>query len=275
MTTTAPAPSSALPDFSAARFPSTATMVGVLPLTLFPPHLLGLPFMPFNKGDKLNKVSDWSFQRNDHRGGGQGGPGGAAGGPGTVRVLVEEEEIGVEDEGGAFSLVDTKVKPKPRYGYRPFQQQQRRPQQQQGGGGGQGQRTQTARRQEECQHAAGPAATTAAPAAAAGLTQRPASPLPQSAPPHGISSPTRAATHGRSSRRVYGARSRRVLERGSRPQLSASHSPPTSAANYNQRGGNQPNQRRFYNDQKDQKPPSIAVDEENWKLTAEIECCRS
>ena len=270
MTSAVPPLSSPLPDFQLPPFLDSSNGWGPASHSL-PTHLLGLPFMPFNKGEKLNKVSDWSFQR-DNRGG--GGPGGAAGGGGG-RVAVEEEEIGVEDEGGAFSLVDTKVKPKPRFGYRPFQQQQRRPQQQhqhhnqhqhqhnqqQGG-----QRTQ----QRDDKRSAGTQQTA--------QQQQPQQPVSTAsskpATAVGTTAWNQLANTGGNAwtQQQTGVRRTQQTGAGERQSATAQRISTTSNQRTNQRGGPQgPNQRRFYNDQKDQRPPSIPVDEERWKLTAEIE----
>ena len=272
MTTAAPTSSpSPLPDFQLPPFLDSSNGWGPASHSL-PTHLLGLPFMPFNKGEKLNKVSDWSFQR-DNRGGGGGGPGG-----GGARVLVEEEEIGVEDEGGAFSLVDTKVKPKPRFGYRPFQQQQRRPQQQhqhqhqhqhqqqqQGGGGGGGQRNQ--QRDDKRSSVQQQSAQQQQPQQTVSVaSSKPATAV-------GTTAWNQLANTGGNAwtQQQTGVRRTQQTGAGERQSATAQRISTTSNQRTNQRGGNQPNQRRFYNDQKDQKPPSIPVDEERWKLAAEIE----
>ena len=283
---------SALPDFQLPPFLDSSNGWGPASHSL-PTHLLGLPFMPFNKGDKLNKVSDWSFQRDNRGGGGQGGGGGGGGGGpgglgggggggagGGVRILVEEEEIGVEDEGGAFSLVDTKVKPKPRYGYRPFQQQQRRPgqqhnqqhgqhNQQQGGqrsqqrdGGQKSASSQLAQQQAQQQQREAQSASGAA-------SSKPVSTV-------GATAWNQLANTGGSAWTSAQTGVRRTQQTGAGERQSVTAQRASNTGNQRggyQRGGYQGgfNQRRYFNDQKDQKPPSIPVDEENWKLVAEIE----
>ena len=276
MTTTA----AALPDFQLPPFLDSSNGWGPASHSL-PTHLLGLPFMPFNKGEKLNKVSDWSFQR-DNRGGPGGGGGGGGGG---ARVLVEEEEIGVEDEGGAFSLVDTKVKPKPRYGYRPFQQQQRRPQQQHGGQHHNNQHNQHGQHhnQQQQQQGGGQRSQQRDDKRSSASQQAAQQQQPQQAASVASSKPSTAVgatawnqlanTGGNAwTQQQTGVRRTQQTGAGERQSATAQRISTASNQRTNQRGGQQGfNQRRFYNDQKDQKPPSIAVDEEHWKLAAEIE----
>ena len=220
-----------------------------------PSHLLGLPFMPFNKGEKLSKISDWSYNR-DARG--------------AALKVAEEEELGGEDEGGAFEVVDTKVKPKPRFGYRPFQQQQRRPQypNQQGGRGGPQREekrntTTTTVQQQQAQQAA-------AAAAAQGSGKGVISTI-------GSTAWNTLANTGGSAWTQQQAGVKRSLQTGAGQsqaptgQRAGAGAQQRSGGGGPNRGGYQGGQRRgYFHEQKEQRPPSVEVSEE-WKVVAEVE----
>ena len=250
-----------LPEFHLPAFAESGNGWGPSSSSL-PSHLLGLPFMPFNKGEKLSKISDWSYNR-DARGA-------------AVRVA-EEEEIGVEDEGGAFSVVDTKVKPRPRFGYRPFQQQQRRPGQQQGGGQQQGRggqqreekrnQTTTTVQQQQAQQAAAAAA-----ASSQGSGQKVASTI-------GSTAWNTLANTGGSAWTQQQAGIKRSMQTGA-GQSQAPTGGRSSQSNQRQQGfggrGQQQGQQQqrgrgyFFHEQKDQRLPSVEV-KDDWKSVAEIE----
>ena len=253
-----PAPASAftspLPDFHLPSFSDSANGWGPSSHSL-PSHLLGLPFMPFNKGEKLSKISDWSYNR-DARG--------------AALKVAEEEEIGGEDEGGAFSVVDTKVKPKPRFGYRPFQQQRRPGQfpgqgQQQGGGGRQQQReekrntTTTTVQQQQAQQA-----QQAAQAQSSGKVTSTI----------GSTAWNTLASTGGSAWTQQQAGVKRSQQTGAGQSQA-----PTGqrASQQSQQRGNQgfnrggPGQRRgYFHEQKEQRPPSVEI-REDWKAVLEVE----
>ena len=245
----APAPSS-LPDFHLPPFSDSSNGWGPSSHSL-PSHLLGLPFMPFNKGEKLSKISDWSYNR-DARG--------------AALKVAEEEEIGGEDEGGAFEVVDTKVKPKPRFGYRPFQQQQRRPQYpgQQNRGGPQREEkrntTTTTVQQQQAQQAA---AAAAAQSSGKGVTST-----------IGSTAWNTLANTGGSAWTQQQAGVKRSMQTGA----GQSQAPTGQRANQSQqrsggpnnRPGQQGQRRGYFHEQKEQRPPSVEV-HEDWKLALDIE----
>ena len=249
----AAAAASTLPEFHLPPFSDSSNGWGPSSHSL-PSHLLGLPFMPFNKGEKLSKISDWSYNR-DARG--------------AALKVAEEEEIGGEDEGGAFSVVDTKVKPKPRFGYRPFQQQQRR-----GGGqfqhqhqhGGRGQQREEKRNTTTTTVQQQAAAQQAAAAAAAQGSGKVTSTI-------GSTAWNTLANTGGSSWTQQQTGVKRSMQTGAGQSQA-----PTGqrAGQSSQRGGfgggrgGQGGRRGFFHEQKEQKPPSVEV-RDDWKAVAEIE----
>lgn len=78
----------------------------------------GLPFAPFNKNDRLGRISDWTQQGQMNRRGGRGGRFNQAFGMGQGMFQYRHE-----DDESSFSLVDNKPKPKARFGRRPFRPQ--------------------------------------------------------------------------------------------------------------------------------------------------------
>ena len=245
------AAASNLPDFHLPAFSDSSNGWGPSSHSL-PTHLLGLPFMPFNKGEKLSKISDWSYNR-DARG--------------AALKVAEEEEIGGEDEGGAFSVVDTKVKPKPRFGYRPFQQQQRRPGQfnnpnQQGRQQQREEKRNTTTTTVQQQAAAQQAAAAAASQGSGKVTSTIGSTAWNTLANTGGNAWTQQQTG---------------VKRSMQTGAGQSQAPTGQRAGAtSQRGGfqggrpGQGQRRGFFHEQKEQKPPSVEVKEE-WKAVAEVE----
>lgn len=74
----------------------------------------GIPFAPFNKNDRLGRISDWTQQgQNNRRGRGGRFPQQFGMGTGLFQYKHEDDE-------SSFSLVDNRPKPKARFGRRPF-----------------------------------------------------------------------------------------------------------------------------------------------------------
>lgn len=80
------------------------------PLALFE----GIPFAPFNKNDRLGRISDWTQQGQNNRGG-RGGRGRYPQQFGAGSGLFQYKH---EDDESTFSLVDNRPKPKSRFARR-------------------------------------------------------------------------------------------------------------------------------------------------------------
>eukprot|EP00271_Cylindrocystis_brebissonii_P019938 TRINITY_DN6369_c0_g1_i1.p1 TRINITY_DN6369_c0_g1~~TRINITY_DN6369_c0_g1_i1.p1 ORF type:complete len:559 (-),score=126.45 TRINITY_DN6369_c0_g1_i1:344-2020(-) len=84
--------------------------------TTVPDQFKDIPYVPFNKGDRLGRASDWTGQAYKYQGGQGGRYGQERGGMNAAFSFFHNED---ED---SFHLVDTRPAPKPRYGPRRFPQ---------------------------------------------------------------------------------------------------------------------------------------------------------
>jgi len=148
---TAAASSAALPDFSLPSFQHESSSGWGPSSSSLPLHLLGLPFMPFNKNDKLSRISDWLFPRDSagprparaedddiagvHAATNENHPNSSS----SLLSSSSSSSTSAADEGGAFSLVDHKSKVRGAYGDKRGGSQKprggRAPQQQSNAGG--------------------------------------------------------------------------------------------------------------------------------------------
>lgn len=82
-----------------------------------PENINNIPFAPFNKADRLGRISDWTQSGNNNNRNNNRGRFNNQFGAGAGQFNYKHE-----DDESSFSLVDNRPKPKNKFGRRPFQQ---------------------------------------------------------------------------------------------------------------------------------------------------------